>query len=274
MVQLVTEKTREKIDARQQATRSGLELVPALVRDAGQKAIESYLCFFAGLDSRHTGYVMRAATKRFFQWADETGYTLVAMRSGHVNDFFENAPWKASTTKFYFGSLKRLFAHLEADRIIERSPFIGVSTPKVTKPKMKTEDVAYETISSAFLKQWEGDASDEVMQAAMVMVAPVCIASFDAKAICTWSKLTTSKVDSIIARLYEKGIWFDDRSIRCEWLDPECEHPDFAMLMDAFVVVGKFDRDEELKYCLPKERYEELKSDSYHASTRDSDDNA
>src|SRR6185369_16076274 len=117
MVQLVAEKRQEHIEARREATRSGLELVPAIIRNAGPKAVESYLCFFTGLDSRHTGYVMHAATKRFFQWADEAGVSLDALRAGQVNEFFTNTAWKPSTTKFYFSSLKRLFAHLEADRI-------------------------------------------------------------------------------------------------------------------------------------------------------------
>jgi len=134
MVILVAEKAEESISARREATRSGLELIPAIIRDAGAKAIESYLCFFTGLDSRHTGYVMRAATKRFFQWADEAGIGLDALRAGHVNEFFGMVKWKPSTTKFYFTSLKRLFAHLEADRIIERSPFVGVKAPKSPKP--------------------------------------------------------------------------------------------------------------------------------------------
>jgi hypothetical protein len=42
MVKLVTEKSGRQLQAQQDATRSGIDLVPTVIREAGPKAVESY----------------------------------------------------------------------------------------------------------------------------------------------------------------------------------------------------------------------------------------
>ena len=146
---IVRQRSGEQVLAHQQATPSGLAFVPRLIRDAGQQATESYLCFCAGLGSRGTGTTLRAAAKEFFRWAEAAGLRLDALRAGHVSEFFAGVAWKPSTKRVYFGALKQLFAQLEADRAIERSPFRGVKPPAVGKNRSLRE-------LRAFLNELDG----------------------------------------------------------------------------------------------------------------------
>jgi hypothetical protein len=225
MVLVVSEKSREQIVAREQATRSGLELVPTLIRDSGQKAVESYLCFFAGLDSRHTGYVFRAATKRFFLWADEARITLDSLRTGHVNDFFSNATWKPSTTQFYFRSLKRLFSHLEADRIIDRNPFIGAETPKAEGKRSLRK-------LKEFLKELDGYVEgDDCYEPGLVAMYPLVIGGMDVKRIALHTGVDLADVETYAKRLRENGIWHEDGKIEATFDPDDVEIATFVVEM-------------------------------------------
>jgi hypothetical protein len=71
-------------------------------------------------------------------------------------------------------------------------------------------------------------------------------------------------VEEIAGKLLARGIWVRDEDslgIRCEWLDPECADAEFAMLLDAWVVVEFLDRDENMKYRLAPEEYERMKAE-------------
>jgi hypothetical protein len=76
--------------------------------------------------------VYRTAANHFFSWAEDAGLSLDSLKPGHVTQFFAamGKGWKASTAGAYFRSLRLLFGHLEADRIIERSPFVSDVRPQ------------------------------------------------------------------------------------------------------------------------------------------------
>jgi hypothetical protein len=100
-----------------------------------------------------------------------------------------------------------------------------------------------------------------VTQAALVMLAPVFIGTFSLKAIRAYTQIPFATVEKIAARLYDQGIWVRENSLRCEWLDEKCEYQDLAIFWDALVAVGQFDRNEDMAYSLPPERYESLKAE-------------
>jgi hypothetical protein len=219
MVSLVAEKSPDRIDARQQSTISGFELVPATIRESGVKAVESYLCFFSTLGSKHTGYVYRAATKHFFRWMDQQGLPLESLRAGHVETFFAKTPWKSSTVSFYFHSLKKLFAHLESDRAVNRSPFAGLPTPKPLARRVRKG--ALEELKQ-FLLDLDGyDEKNKHYGPGMVAMYPIIIGGMDTKEIAEVTDLPLEEVEIYAGRLRENGIWTPDNRIAVDFDDPE-----------------------------------------------------
>jgi hypothetical protein len=83
MVAIISEKSDRQLQARQDATRSGIELVPAVIREAGPKAIESFLSFFASASGKLSGNVHRSAAQQFFAWCGASGLQLDMLKAGH-----------------------------------------------------------------------------------------------------------------------------------------------------------------------------------------------
>jgi hypothetical protein len=228
--------------------------LPAFVSSAGRAASESYILFF-DQQSRGSASNYRSIARRFFRWAEEQHLSLQSVRQEHVQRFHSELLEEAGPNMQYtsFSVLRRLFQHMHEQGALVADPADGVRVE--CRPRFKA-------VRGAFCDQWGYGDDDELTQAAMVMVAPACIATFSLKAIRAYTQYPVSTVEAIAKRLYDKGIWERENCIRCEWLDPECEHLDFAILLDAFVVVGRFDRNEKLQYSLPKERYERRNAES------------
>jgi hypothetical protein len=233
-----------------QQTNNGLA-IPAFVKASGRNACESYMGFF-DLQSLGCASNYWSISRRFFRWADEQHLSLETLRQDHVAAFpqhlFEDAG--ANMAALSFSVLSRLFAHMHQQGGLPSNPADGLA-PKRWVPAKKVRKGLQEMLEVADDDDW--------LQAALVMIAPACIGSFSLKAIRAWSQLPYSTVERIANRLRETGIWVGERSMRCEWLDPECERADFAIMMDAFVVVGECERDENMAYRLPPEKYEQMK---------------
>ena len=233
--------------------RNNAPALPAFVKAGSRNACESYLDFF---DQQSLGCASnyRSVARRFFRWAEGQSLALDSVRQEHVELFHcylweEAGPNMAATS---FSLLSRLFRHMHEKGGLPLNPAEGV--------RLKGH-IPVKKIRRAFCEQWGYDDSDEVTQAALVMLAPVCIATFSLKAIRAYTQIPFTTVEKIADRLYEQGIWVRENSLRCAWLDPECEAPDHAILMDALVAVGRFDRNERMEYSLPTERYERLRAE-------------
>jgi hypothetical protein len=227
--------------------------VPAFVRAGGRNASESFMDFFAR-QNRGCASNYRSISRRFFRWAEEQHLTLDAVRQDHVAAFhehlFEDAgPNMAASS---FSVISRMFSHMHQHGGLSLNPADGLATKRC---------VPAEKIRKALRELMEVTDDDVWLQAALVMVAPACIGTFSLKAIRSWSQLRYSTIERIANRLRETGIWVGEHSIRCRWLDPECESADVAIMMDAFVVTGEFERNEDMAYCLPPDRYERLQAE-------------
>jgi hypothetical protein len=109
------------------ANRNGEELVSAVIREAGPKAVESFSCvFFARVQSKHTDSVYRTAAHHFFRWCGDCGLQLDALKASHVAGFFEakQAEWRGSTERIYFGAL----GAWEAARCGQKSEFLATAS--------------------------------------------------------------------------------------------------------------------------------------------------
>lgn len=227
--------------------------LPAFVTASGSKASESYMEFFERQSVSCTS-IYRSYARRFFSWAEGQGATLTAVGQEHVKQYHrylleEAGPNMAANS---FSVINRLFQHMHETDGLPLNPAAGLHVASPVRMKK---------IRQLFCEQWECHESDEVTQAALVMLAPVLIATFSLKAIRSYTQLPFSTVQKIADRLYDQGIWVRPDSLRCEWFDEECEHRDFAILMDALVAAGQFDRNENMACSPPKARYEDLKAE-------------
>jgi hypothetical protein len=240
MVGLVSERSERELETQQEATRGGLDLVPAVVRAAGAKAVESFLCFFARAKSEHTGYVQRTAANHFFRWCGASGLALEALRAGHVAGFFEakREEWKPPTTKIYFRSLERLFAHLEADRIVERSPFAGA--PKPQGPKVQRQALAKLT---EFLRELDGiGEGSESFRPGLVAMYPVVVGGMDVEEIAACVGLPVAEVEVYAGRLRANGIWTPEGKISVSFEDPDSFEAVVELAMQIGCAEGRFER--------------------------------
>jgi hypothetical protein len=91
-----------------------MDLVPAVVREAGPKAVESFLSFFAHGEREQSGSVYRSVAKNFFARCEVSGLQLNALRAGHIEDFLEakRNGWQRSTEQVYFYGLRVILEFL------------------------------------------------------------------------------------------------------------------------------------------------------------------
>lgn len=236
MVTLVSEKNERQLTAQQEATRSGGELVPVIVRDAGPEAVESFLSFFARAKSMHTGYVYRSAANHFFRWCIDCALDLRSLKAGHVAGFFEKMEeeWKTSTAKSYFRALRYLFEHLQADHIIEQSPFVGVAAPRGRGALKELK---------RFLLDGYGEDS-EFFRPGLVAMFPIFVGGMDERKISAVTGFPLEEVETYVGRLRANGIWTDDGKIAVDFEDPEKE-ADVATVNMALIIgcaAGVFQR--------------------------------
>ena len=238
MVSLVSTKEQQQLNAREEATRSGADLVPAVIRDAGSKAIESYLCFFAQFTVRGKtaacGY--RSQSRLFFQWCRNAGISLDAIRAGHVVAFQTEMreQYKPSTLSQYLRAVRRLFAHLESDRIIERSPFVGVDFP--ARPKRMKATLA-ELKSIVHEIGYDEKKLDE-FNASMVVLYPVVVGGMNAKRIAAFTGIPSSVVELYVQRLRENGVWTPEGKI-CLECEPDSDEAYTEFIMQVMCALGE-----------------------------------
>jgi Phage integrase, N-terminal SAM-like domain len=264
-VELISEKSGRQLQAQQDATRSGMELVPAVIREAGPKAVESFLCFFACAKSEQTGYVYRSAANHFFRWCGDNGLQLDVLKAGHVAGFFEakQDEWKTSTAKTYFRSLQLLFKHLEADRIMERSPFVGLELPK--RPETESDEQRLAKLRQ-FLRELDGyDEGDAFFRPGLVAMFPVLFHSMDETKIASVTGIPLEEVETYTGRLRTNRIWREDGKITVDSEDQTETEFALNMVLNIGCAAGVFER-------VPAS--EELKTQAPDAATNSSTDDA
>jgi hypothetical protein len=242
MVKLQVSNGDQVLAARQESTRSGAGMVPVAVRNAGPRAVESFLCFFARASSKYSGYVYRTAANHFFCWCDETGLAMDTLKGGHVVSFFEakRDKWKMSSAATYFQSLKLLFKHLEDDRIIERSPFAGLSAPRQHCP-----DLPPRTLEAlkGFLQDLDGiKEGSRSFRPGLVAMYPIIIGGMDPTEIASVTGISLAEVETYAGRLRENGIWTPDGKIAVDFEDPESDEAVLNMVLIVGCAAGTFQR--------------------------------
>jgi hypothetical protein len=118
----------------------------------------------------------RSISRRFFGWAEEQDLPLDSLRPEDLNRFHvqlwnEAGPNLASSS---FSVIKRLFASMHERGGSAINLANGIALKRYTP---------FKKVRIAFCEQWGADATEQVTQAAMEMIAPACIGTFSLKAI-------------------------------------------------------------------------------------------
>jgi site-specific recombinase XerD len=108
--------------------------VPAIVADAGGKASEHFLEFFAATirnPNTRQAYVQAAA--QFFRWCEGYGLQLGTIRPLHVSAYIESKPLTAPSIKQHLAALRGLFNWLVIRQVVPDNPALFVKGPRFSR---------------------------------------------------------------------------------------------------------------------------------------------
>ena len=120
-------------DAGAVATRTDLNLVPALIADAGDRASWRYVEFFsANIRNPNTRRAYARACASFLAWCDERGLTLTAIRPHDVGAYIEALQERAAapSVKQQLAAVRMLFDWLVVGQVMPTNPAAVVRGPK------------------------------------------------------------------------------------------------------------------------------------------------
>ena len=108
--------------------------VPALIADAGEKASEHFLEFFAATirnPNTRAAYVQAAA--QFFRWCEQYQLQLSTIRPLHVSAYIESKPLTAPSIKQHLAALRGLFNWLVIKQVVPDNPAMFVKGPRFSR---------------------------------------------------------------------------------------------------------------------------------------------
>ena len=124
-----------------QLGRAGLEQLPALIARAGKAAGWRFIEFFtANIRNRNTRMAYALAVRQFFDWCDERGLHLDAIRPTTVAAYIEQlgAGMAKPSVKQHLAAIRQLFDYLVTGGILPSNPAGAVRGPKYVVKRGKT----------------------------------------------------------------------------------------------------------------------------------------
>ena len=134
-------------------TPRGGVVLPAVVANAGRRAQEEFLNFFAAEianDNTREHYLRDVA--RFGRWCDERGFRLEEVTTIHLAAYREELrrDVAAPTVKRHFSALRRLFSWWVEKGVLERNPVREVKTERFSRTEGKTPAFELEDMTRLF----------------------------------------------------------------------------------------------------------------------------
>ena len=108
--------------------------MPAIIADAGDKASEHFLEFFAAtnrMPNMREAYVQAAA--QFFRWCEQYELQLSTVRPLHVSAYIERKPLTAPSIKQHLAALRGLFNWLVIKQVVPDNPALFVKGPRFSR---------------------------------------------------------------------------------------------------------------------------------------------
>jgi site-specific recombinase XerD len=119
-----------------QLARMGLEVLPAAIGDAGEKAARRFFEFFtANIRNKNTRIAYGRAAGQFFRWCDGRGLALQQLEPMIVAAYVEEL---GQTVKQHLSAIRMLFDCLVIGQVVPTNPAHSVRGPKYVVKKGKT----------------------------------------------------------------------------------------------------------------------------------------
>jgi integrase/recombinase XerD len=114
--------------------RPGTFPVPAIFADAGQKASEHFLEFFAAtIRNKNTRAAYMQAVGQFCRWCEERSLRLAAIRPLHMSAYIEALEMSAPSVKQHLAALRGLFNWLVVKQVVPENPALFVKGPRFSR---------------------------------------------------------------------------------------------------------------------------------------------
>jgi integrase/recombinase XerD len=121
--------------------RAGLETLPAAIMAAGARTSERFIDFFtANIRNRNTRMAYAVAVRQFFNWCEQRGLHLEAIRPTTVAAYIEQlgAGMAKPSVKQHLAAIRQLFDYLVTGGILLSNPAGAVRGPKYVVKRGKT----------------------------------------------------------------------------------------------------------------------------------------
>jgi site-specific recombinase XerD len=121
--------------------RAGLETLPAAIAAAGARTSERFIEFFtANIRNRNTRMAYAVAVREFFNWCEQRGLELEAIRPRTVAAYIEQlgANMAKPSVKQHLAAIRQLFDYLVTGGILLFNPASAVRGPKYVVKRGKT----------------------------------------------------------------------------------------------------------------------------------------
>lgn len=121
--------------------------MPAMIANAGEKASEHFLEFFAAtIRNKNTRAAYVQAAAQFCSWCEQYGLQLATIRPLHVSAYIETKPLTAPSIKQHLAALRGLFNWLVIKQVVSDNPALYVKGPKFSRkigvtPIMEAKEV-------------------------------------------------------------------------------------------------------------------------------------
>src|SRR5229473_622642 len=121
--------------------RAGIETLPAAIAAAGAHTSERFIEFFtANIRNRNTRMAYAFAIRQFFDWCEQRGLRLDAIRPTTVAAYIEQlgARMAKPSVKQHLAAIRQLFDYLVTGGILQSNPAGAVRGPKYVVKRGKT----------------------------------------------------------------------------------------------------------------------------------------
>src|ERR1035438_5869515 len=108
--------------------------VPALIADAGEKASEHFLEFFAPtIRNKNTRMAYVQAIAQFCRWCERHELRLAGIRPLHMSAYIEGLKMSAPSVKQHLAALRGLFNWLVVKQVVPENPALFVKRPRFSR---------------------------------------------------------------------------------------------------------------------------------------------
>src|ERR1700684_3985839 len=104
--------------------------VPAIIADAGHKASEHFLEFFAPTTrNKNTRSAYVQAVAQFCRWCEQHKLSLAGIRPLHMSAYIEGLKMSAPSVEQHLAALRGLFNWLVVKQVVPENPALFVKGP-------------------------------------------------------------------------------------------------------------------------------------------------